>query len=281
MLKRFFAFLYCALSLSGTVKGMTGEELEQKADMAARSAYARLNKNWKYPENHTIHVSFTPSWEEKAVETTGGWVSMVSWNSEKQPHLPRALEEIFDAEALIMDCSNAARLVRLYMICQMLGEEKTLDLVSHIRAQYPDSPFNFMNALSWSFLEKVENVDGRGIYCFPFVNIEKYSYFKSGGNAINHNVVRLLDNTYLGFDPSFFCVPKNYGEVEQCLYKCFIKEDDVDLKKEEEHKKYSKILQSDLKIFVAQREKYQKKFGYYKFNMQKVHSFLTKGKIPN
>lgn len=132
-----------------------------------------------------------------------------------------------------MDCSNAARCVRLYMICQILGKDKALALTSHIRNQHSNSSFNFMNALSWSFLEKAESVEEQGIYCFPFVNIEKYPYFKPDGMARNHNVVRLLDKTYFGFDPRFFDSSKNYEEVENLLYDCFIKQEDVVLVKKE------------------------------------------------
>lgn len=276
--KRFFVlfFVSCGIVLSSTAKGMMVEEPDQEADKAARSAYARINKNWKYPKNDKTPVSSTLSWEEISVVTNAGPTSMVCWSPEKQPHLREALEEIFNAKDLIMDCSNAARLVRLYMICQMLGEEKTLELTDSVRTQHPESQFNFMNALSWSFLDRVESVEERGIYCFPFVNIEKYPEFKPAGNARNHNVVRLLDGTYFGFEPDFFDSPKNYGEVERLLYSCFIDQEGVDKGKEKQHQKYSNILQNNFQNFASMREAYQKKVGFYKFNMEKVKSFIEK-----
>lgn len=197
---------------------------------------------------------------------------MVCWNHEKQPCLVEALEEIFNAR-LIMDCSNAARLVRLYMICKMLGEEKTSELISSKRIQHPDSQFNFMSALSWSFLEKVEGTEEDGIYCFPFANIEKYSEYKPGGHSISHNIVRLLDNKgYLGFEPSFFTSPKSYEELEQLLYNCFIMPEDVVPGKEAAHQKYSAIVK--MPVFQRLRKVYQKEVGFYKLNVGKVKSFM-------
>lgn len=265
-------FVFCGPLVSHAAKGMAFDELEHVADEAARSAYARINQNWKYPENNTTPVTCTTSWEEKLIKTSAGYTSMVCWNHEKQPCLAEALEEIFNAP-LIMDCSNAARLVRLYMMCKMLGEEKTSTLILRTRSQHPDSQFNFMNALSWSFLEKVESTDEGGIYCFPFANVKEYSEYKPGGHSISHNIVRLLDKGYLGFEPSFFTSPKSYEELEQLLYNCFIMPEDVAPGKEAAHKKYSAIAQLP-GAFKRTREAYQKKVGFYKLNIDKVKSFI-------
>jgi hypothetical protein len=273
-MKKFFIlfFVFCGPILSNAAKGMAFDELEQVADKAARSAYARINQNWKYPENNNTPVTCTTSWEEKLVRTSAGYTSMVCWNPEEQPCLSAALEEIFNAP-LIMDCSNAARLVRLYMICKMLGEEKTSSLISSTRRQHPDSQFNFMNALSWSFIEKVESTEKGGIYCFPFANIEKYSEYKPGGHSISHNIIRLLDKGYLGFEPSFFTSPKSHEDLEQLLYNCFITPEEVASGKEAEHQKYSGIVK-DLAVFKRMREIYQERVGFYKLNVDKVKSFI-------
>ena len=91
----------------------------------------------------------------------------------------------------------------------------------------------------------------------------------------NHNVVRLLDETYFGFDPRFFGSSKNHEEVEKLLCDCFIKPEDVE--REEEHKKYVQTLQSNPLIFATMRESYQRREGFYKFNMEKVKSFIEEG----
>lgn len=275
MKKMMSLFFICfGLGLSCPVKGIDVEELALKADEAARSAYERINQNWEYPENATTPVTGTASWEVISVMTNAGPTSLVVWNSEKTPHLEDALEEILNAKDLIMDCSNAARLVRLYMICRMLGKEKARALAAHYLKQYSNSLFNFMNALSWSFVEKTESLEEKGIYCFPFVNIEKYPYFKPDGYTRNHNVVRLLDKTYFGFAPGSFDAPKEEEAVEKLLLDSLCDQEGVALERKEEHQNYCGVLQKNSKLFKTMRQSYQQKQGYFRLSMEKVKSYI-------
>ncbi len=129
-----------------------------------------------------------------------------------------------------------------------------------------------MHTLSWSFLEKVGSPKEDGIYCFPFANIEKYTEFKPHGHTRSHNIIRLLDKGYLGFEPSFFTSPKSHEDLEKLLYDCFIATEDVASGKEAAHQQYATTVQ--LPVFKRLREVYQEKFGFYKFNMDKVRSFI-------
>jgi len=268
--------LFLCLSSLDFLKGVTIEELNQTADKAARSAYTRINKNWKYPNGVDKDTSLPTAWENVVIETTAGPTRFLSWRADKQSNLKDALEELFDKEGLTTECSNAARLVRLYVLCNILTPQKTTALISQTRQRYPDSEFNFMNQLSWSFIAQTQHTEDVGIYCFPFVNLEKYPEFKPNGPDRNHNVVRLLDKTYLGFEPNFFSLPKTDEEVEQLLFERFIEPKDVAPSQEETHTKYSGIISKTPALFRKMRADYQAQTGFFKLDMTAVKLFLEK-----
>ena len=268
-----FIYFLCVCNFS-VLKGVEIEELNELADKAARSAYSLINKNWKYPAAEDKEASLPLSWKYEEITTTAGSTRFLSWKHEKQPDLKVALEELFNIEGLTTECSNAARLVRLYVFCSILTPQKTTALISQARQEYLHSEFNFMNQLSWSFIHGTKHTEDEGIYCFPFVNLEKYPTFKPNGADRNHNVVRMLDQTYLGFEPNFFSSPKTEEQVEQLLLERFIESKDVDSSQKEAHLQYSEIIKKTPELFRQMRTKYQGQTGFFKFNMQAVKSFL-------
>jgi len=160
-----------------------------------------------------------------------------------------------------MDCSNAARIVRLKMICDLLGKEKTAQWAMYT-SNTSTSAYDFMHKLGWSFFDERSYSDdfSVGISFFSFLNIKKYGELKPDGFAVSHNVARFSDGTFLGFDPDFFAEgPRSYEEVEEELYEDFINPRRVREEDRENHQDYCEILTPE--IFKVMRRKHQKTNG--------------------
>lgn len=247
-------------------------EHQTDASKAAQQAYISINQNWSYPHNNTIPVDTTPSWERLTVNTNAGLTSMVMWNFEQQPSISEALDEIIKTN-LCMECSNAARIVRLALISSIVGDQGMLQLVKDLQKRGL-SGFNLMNQLSWQFFERTPGL-GEGIYAFPFVNIPEYPMYKNGADA-NHNVIRLSDSKFIGFDPEFFTEPRTYDEVTEFLYTQFTDSKNLIPAQERNHKEF--IQELTFNKFEESRVNYQNTVGYFVFNMLAAEKYAKTAK---
>ncbi len=253
--------------------------LIQKADEKASSVYQSINKNWRYPEGSE---EMTPSKSSKIISTTvaEGQVSALVWDSESEPDLSAALEEIVSAK-LVTECANAARIARLSVLSHLLGKEKMDDLIDKVKRRLEDSKtyteYNFMAELSWSFCKKTTDLSGDGMYPYAFVNHPSYRTYKPTGDAANYNVIRLSTGQYFSFNPEFFTEPKSYEELEAHLLTMFTNDEFVDGATKRQHKIYCKRLNPGR--FKTERLKHQEKVGYSKFDFNAISRFIETGEL--
>lgn len=231
--------------------------------------YKQINDNWRYPVDTSTQVETTKSWRKVSVVTTVGHTSAVVWDFETQPSFSQALKEITTAK-LIMECSNAARIVRLSLISAVIGDEGMLKLASNLKEQYPTSPFNVMSALSWKFFKKVDTDQESQFYAYPFVNLPAYTEYQNGPDG-NHNIIKTPNNSYIGFSPDFFTQERSYEELSMYLYDRFMDESDTKPQMIEKHGQFCQNL--NYTIFEEKRREYQNSIGYFAFDSQAAKIF--------
>ena len=261
--------------------GQNLEELSQRAEESIRSSYALINQNWRYPKNNKTRFSppKNTAWKEFLSKTTSGTMSMLFWDGAMGINLLKSVNTLLNTEGLEMDCSNAARIVRLKLLCDLLGGKKAEQWALRINLT-SNSAYSFMHRLGWSFFdEKAYDDDvSTGTAFFSFLNVKQYGELKPDGFAISHNVARFTDGTFLGFDPDFFAEePRTYEEVEMELYNDFINPKRVKKEDLESHKQYCKRLTPE--NFKGMRRNYQGKSKIAVLNLEKVSNFIETGKF--
>lgn len=220
-------------------------------------------------------VSCPESWTVVNVETNSGNTSAIVWNRLKEPDLKTAINQLVDSE-LVMECSNAARIVRLGVLRELLGHDKMNTLVKDVstilmkKRQF--TLYNFMAALSWKFYEGVRSINEGEFYAFPFVNSRLYAELKPNGDESNHNVVCLTNGTYVGFAPGFFEQSKTYEEMEERLYTVLM--DDSFLREEDKARHSDRCKKLSFDVFKAQRSSFQKNYPYNRLNLQAVLDYI-------
>jgi hypothetical protein len=242
--------------------------------------YRSINANWRYPSDATVPVGQTSSWISLDMEWKLGRTSMVAWNAGKQRLFSSALEEITNS-SLVMECSNAGRIARLALTSYVIGDEGMRQGFNQFAKAYPaydaKAAALVTHSLSWAFFDRVENDLDRGkFYAYGFANIPEYSHFKGSSDPnYNHNVVRLPDGTFLGFDPEFFTGPRTYDELSQFMYQRFIDPSGVKPGMEQEHRDFSQQLSYE--EFEKKRRALQDQVGYFAFNPNKGDQRSARG----
>lgn len=234
--------------------------------------YGSINKNWRYPLDCKTCVETTDSWSQLTVNTNRGMVSTIAWDFEKEPSFSKALKEITEAE-LIMECANAAKVVRLALIATTIGDQGMLKLVSNLKQKHSTSQFNLMSDLTWQFFKKVERDTDNHFYAYPFVNLPEYATYKDGSEG-NHNIIKLPNNLYIGFSPNFFTTTKTYNELSPYLFDRFKDASDIKPGMIQKHKKFCSNL--SYKVFEKKRNAYQSAMGYYAFDLEAAKEFAKK-----
>ena len=262
MILRSLAIAFAIVSnlLNASASAASSQTDTQSARLA--TIYRRINSNWSYPKDKVTKVQITDSWQELTVNTVKCPTSIAAWDFEKQPSFTKALDEITNGK-LVMECSNAARILRMALVHSVLGDEAMLSLARQLNIKHPKSRFNVMSDLSWIFFEAVKEIVGGKFYAVPFVNLPEYGQFKDGADG-NHNVLKLPNGLYIGFAPDFFAEPKTNAELERYLFERFTDQNDIIEGKKAEHAQFCTGM--SLKKFKAMRADYQAKAGYYTFN---------------
>lgn len=247
------------------------EELIQRAEDTTRTAYTQINKNWTYPDNTLQPVTAAGAWKEKSVLTPRGRTSMLTWDSEIQPNLTIALDDLFSTEGLAVECSNAARLVRIRILSSLLGEDAFARHLESIQ-RHSSSPFEVMHNLSWSFVKPLLSEFDEGVLCYPFVNIPEYVRYKPNGDERCQNIIRLSDGTFLGFYPEYFTEPKTYEELEQHMFESLKSDEDVSPALTQDHREFSEAL--SFEQFQEMRKAFQAN-TIYGFDLKAIHKFAS------
>ena len=94
-------------------------------------------------------------------------------------------------------------------------------------------------------------------------------------NAINHNVFRLPNGEYIGFDPDFFTQSQSYDELERYMFEALTSNEYVQENKVGEHKDFCEKL--TFEEFRSQRRAYQANFAPYTLDITKINRFIGTG----
>lgn len=251
--------------------------LNLTADASILDSYKKIHAHWQYTLTPESAKTDSAYWEVKLVDLDDGQSApCLTWQCEKAPLMKTALEDILQASSHL-DCLSAYRIAKGKLILDTLGSSKTQDLIEITKASGKQSDsYNFLSTFSWSFQTECTE-DFQGLYFISFVNVPWYDKYKPTGNAGNHNVVRLSDGTFMGFDPVFFSRPRTYDELEYHMYEEFISSDHIADKLKEEYQAFCRLIDSEggFDCFKNLRRPHQQKFRPYRFDLSKVTYFMT------
>lgn len=265
---------HCCLSKESEPFTVTQSWLDSVVTSSLLSSYDLINKNWTYGKSTELAQTDAPSWEACLTSTNRGDITFLSWNREVEPSLSKAVHEILGSTTRA-ECANASKISKIRIFDDLLGYGLFGDLVEVVSKQ-AQTPFQFMHKLSWCFQTPCE-LSFKGVYALPFVNIPAYNYFKPWGDAQNHNVFKLADGRFIGFDPAFFTTPKTYDELERHMYDVFISTDHVSDEKAELHKTFCSQL--TFEKFQVMRRQHQSEVPAYRFDADKIRHFFETGKL--
>jgi hypothetical protein len=254
--------------------------LNLTADASILDSYQKIHAHWQYASTPESATTDSVYWEVKLVDLDDGQSApCLTWQCERAPLMKTALEDILQASSHL-DCLSAYRIAKGKLILDTLGSFKTQKRIDVIRTSDEDTnSANFLSTFSWSFQTECTE-DFQGVYFMSFVNIPWYDKYKPTGNAGNHNVVRLSDGTFMGFDPVFFSRPRTYDDLERHMYEEFISPDHLANEEIEEYQQFCKVLEENggLEVFKRLRRKYQTQFRPYRFDLEKITDFIKSGK---
>jgi hypothetical protein len=278
-MKRFLLkfFIWSTTFLLHAHMAYATDRLVETPDSYQRIAgiYQQINKNWQYPLHAKTPVEATSSWKVINVQTNVGFTSAVAWNYEKQPKFSVALEELISTK-LVMDCSNAARIARLALINCEVGDEGMLKLCSLIKIKNSEiTDFNLINQMSWSYFKKTDSLQDGHFYAFPCVNLPDYPQYKDGFDAI-HNIIRLPNRMYWGFDPAYFVKPQSHDALVQFLFEKITEPKNIKPGKEKAHSEFCEKL--SFEEFVKCRQVYQLQVGHFVFDLKQAKADLEANK---
>ncbi|MBA4749857.1 MAG: hypothetical protein H2057_04460 [Alphaproteobacteria bacterium] len=251
--------------------------LNLMADASIQDSYQKIHAHWQYATTPESFATNSPYWTVQRVTLDDGKETAVPiWQSETAPLMKTALEDILQSSSHL-DCLSASRMAKSKLIVHTLGSHKTHHLVEITKdtGKKPNS-YDFLSVFSWSFQTECSE-DFQGVYFMSFVNIPWYEKYKPTGNAGNHNVVRLSDRTFMGFDPAFFSHPRTYDELEYHMYEEFISADHLVDEEKDEYQAFCHVLADDggFDSFKRLRREHQKKFQPYRFDLAKINYFFT------
>lgn len=260
------------------------DQIDAIANDSALSSYQMINQNWTYIKIPADFRTDSTSWEAK--ETTVKTeldvtnISYFLWNHITQPCLPEALKNIL-CSSTRTECVNAFRIVKLQILSNILGNEKMNVLIATLNSKGKKTEtYDFISTLSWSFQSQCEE-NYQGVYFMSFVNIPWYPKYKPTGNAGNHNVIKLADGRFIGFDPIFFSQPRTYDELERHMYEEFISNQDVVGHNKEEFARFCQVLEEDggFESFKRLRRQYQSVNKPFRFDVSKIVTFIKTGTL--
>ena len=255
---------------------LTQGQLNEIADESALSSYAAINKNWGYRTNffHSMKTDAN-EWEAAAHTNLNGLNFIFKWNQEKQPNYGKALTSILHSKT-VAECATASDIARMKIIYDILGNYNGEVIGKAITQAYGSEQAccAFLPGMLQTKCE--EDFKGTGFY--GFINLPQYGYFKPQGSYRNHNVIRLSNGKFIGFDPGFFTEPKTYQELEEHMYKAFIRKKYVALDKVAEHEEFCKNL--NFYSYRLVRGAYQVLTTKpYRFNVRLINHFKETGKF--
>lgn len=276
-MKKFLRFLFYSsaivIVLGNSTSAMEIDNPNEFSEITQEilKTYQLINNNWCYPLNSSIPVETTKSWKELTVQTDTGNTSTVVWDFEGQPSFSKALSEIISAK-LVMECSNAAKIARLALISSVIKDQGMLKLISTLKIKHSKSEFNLMSDLTWQFFKQASSDNKTQFYAYPFVNIPEYTHYKNGPDG-NHNIIKLPNNSYIGFAPDFFSAGRTYEELSAYLFNKFNDPSDTKVEKLDEHAIFCQ--NQDYNLFEEERKEYQSQVGYFFFDLEAAKKFAT------
>ncbi|MBX9805816.1 MAG: hypothetical protein K2Y18_08715 [Alphaproteobacteria bacterium] len=249
--------------------------LNKAATQSALHSYDLINKNWAYAIQPADFTAGVDCWRTDVIPTPQhGNVPVIVWDQAKEPQMGVALDCLLGSKTRA-ECLNALKIVKVRIIASLLGKESFNDLITTLLKRN-DAPHIFFHKLAWSF-QTLCTSDFKGFCVMSFVNIPEYVAFKPKGDARNHNVIRLCDGNFIGFDPMFFQEARTYDDLEKYMYDLFVSERFVEPGLIAEHKAFCDDL--TFEKFQVLRREYQSKQATYAFDLQKIADFVEKGKI--
>ncbi len=254
---------------------VTQEWVDSVVTSSLLSSYDQINKNWTYAKSTELVKADAPSWKANSTSTNNNKeITFLAWDQETEPSLSKAVRDVL-ASTTRAECANASKISKIRIFDDLLGDGLFSDLVVQISKQ-SKSPFQFMHTLSWCFQTPCD-LSFKGVYALPFINITEYSHFKPQGDAQNHNVFKLADGRFVGFDPVFFNVPRTYDELERHMYDVFISADHISDEKVALHKMFCSQL--TFEKFQVTRRQDQSQIPAYRFDVDKIELFIQTGKL--
>lgn len=187
--------------------------------------YKNVNTNWTYltPETcEKFNQQKVEGWTFEIIELGGrNNTFAVLWNGANQSTFIEDLKRLTETK-LVIECRAVSMLARLTLIHTAVGNQAFNGLYNKAIKDF-GSKFNATQQLSFnSFDQKLfaETVNASGKIAFvAYVNvISKIMLLKPSSDAMNHNVIKLMDGTYLGFSPTFFQKPRTLDDLARFMY---------------------------------------------------------------
>lgn len=260
------------------------QSINQIGDASALDSYEKINAKWNSMKDLTDLKTDSESWKRKEVQIDKGWYKSrkqrLLWEPEIQPSFGKAVISIIDSNTCA-ECLMASHMVRIKIISDILGDELMEQLVNTFQFNKIDlRSFDFIQILSSAFQTPCEE-NFQGVCFMSFANIEYYPLYKPNGYFQNHNVIKLSDGTFIGFDPEFFTHPRTYDDLERYMYDEFISSKDVKEGMEEKHKSFCKGLEArgGFDDFKRLRKSEQEKCPPYRFDVSKFKHFMLTGEL--
>ena len=270
------------------VMPQTQEEINRIVIETAQDVYARINKNWNYPQTSQPMRTDSLFWEPKWIPGT-----MMAEGQKKAANIPtmvlktspqnlsEALDDLIN-KSTIAECTIALTTVKIFCLRNILGPE-AFNLYA---TQFYDAIQNagwsveeFFHELPLQFIEQKDGPAQPGSICY-LTNVPFYAFFKPGGNAFGSNVFCIDSDRYIGFSCIYERGPQALEVIESMDLDLFCREDDVQ-RNPEQHTIIATRFKQDKSSFITMRRKAQEKNCNFHnvFDLRTVHDFINTGQI--